>query len=434
MKTETILFAMLNEAGHLNPTFKLAKALRARGHQVRYLASEDVAHVVEGQGFPVDLLYPDLFPRGAVAAEQKLGKLAQRRAITARYRALLERLQKGSPLPSDAPQPSLLVVDVTQTQLALWARRAGLRFVYVNTSLPQTQDPGVPPLRSGAPYRDGVFTRLQPELAWQRFRAQRRIGARLAALGGMCPPYELARQQAERFDVAPAALDSTTMYMPQLRGVPELVLCPESFDFPRPAHATRHYVESIDLSRPEPEFVWAGLSADKPLVYCALGGQRYRAGEVPAFFERLVRVFRANPDWQLLLAVNQHMRADELATPPNVAVVTRAPQLSVLTRAAMMITHGGLGSVKECIMRGVPMLGVPLDVDQPGNVARIVHHGLGLAGDLRATSTRELNALIDRVLHDAAQRERVRAMQQAFERHEAGSRGVALLERYAHEA
>ncbi|HEX5657478.1 MAG TPA: glycosyltransferase [Polyangiales bacterium] len=428
MRAETITFAMLNEAGHLNPTFKLAQALAERGHHVRYLATDDVAELIRARGFTVDPLYPDLFPRGVTAADQKLGRLAQRRAITARYAALLARLQQGSPLDVT---PSLLVVDVTQTQMALWARRTKQRFVYLNTSLPQTQDPGVPPLRSAAPYGGDTLTRFVPELAWRRFVAQRRTSAELAALGGMRPPYDLARAAAARFGVSTAELETRVMYMPQLRGVPELVLCPEPFDFPRAASPDRHYIESSDLTRPEAEFAWAGLARDKPLVYCALGSQRYRAEDVPGFFARLVEVFRARPDWQLLLAVNQHVAADSLAPPQNVCVVTRAPQLKVLERAALMITHGGLGSVKECLMRGVPMVGVPLDVDQPGNVARVLHHQLGVAADVKHTGQRDLHQLIGRVLGDVEMRQRVLAMQQRFRQHEAGSRGVELIEGYA---
>ena len=53
MKASSILFAMLNESGHLNPTFKLSKALAARGHDVRYLAIDDVRSAIEQQGLPV---------------------------------------------------------------------------------------------------------------------------------------------------------------------------------------------------------------------------------------------------------------------------------------------------------------------------------------------------------------------------------------------
>jgi zeaxanthin glucosyltransferase len=426
MKAPSIVFAMLPESGHLNPSYKLAKALRARGHDVRYLAIADVRAQIEAQGFAVEPLYPDLFPSGLLGAEQKLGTLARRRAITTRYRTLLERLRTDAPL---ASPPALLVVDVTQVHFALWARRVGVPIVLVNTSLPQTRDPGVPPLRSSSPYAASLLARVRPALEWRRFVAKRQLSAHAADLAGMCPPYELARREALRLGVAEHDLDSETVYMPQLRGVPELVLCPRAFDFPRAPAPERAYVESIDLSRSEPEFAWGGLSADKPLIYCALGGQRYRAGDVPSFFRRLHSVFRTRPQWQLLLAAGQHMASDELDPLPNVAVVERAPQLAVLRRARLMITHGGLGSVKECIMNAVPMLGVPLDVDQPGNVARVVFHGLGLSADVRSSSERALRLTLDRLLSTPSFAICAREMQGRFVREEAGERGADLVER-----
>jgi len=430
MKALTITFAMLQESGHLNPTFKLSKALAARGHDVRYLGIADMRAPIEARGFAVDPLFPQLFPAGFLATEATLGTLARRRAITSRYRALLARLQAESPF-SAAHTPSLLVVDVTQVHFALWARRAGIPFMHVNTSLPQTRDPGVPPLRSDSPYASSPLGRVKPALEWERFLAKRRLSARAADVGGMCPPYELARRAAPSFGVPSSAVDDETVYMPQLRSVPELVLCPQAFDFPRARSPERHYVESIDLTRSEPDFAWGGLSADKPLVYCAFGGQRYRSGDVQTLFRRLIEVFRGRPQWQLLLAVGQHLGPDELDPLPNVAVVERAPQLAVLRRARMMITHGGLGSVKECIMNGVPMLGVPLDVDQPGNVARVVHHGLGLRADVRNTSVRSLRGQIDRLLGDTSFATRAKEMQARFEEDEAGHRGADFVEQIA---
>src|SRR5690349_6803829 len=97
MPPKTILFAMLDESGHLNPTFKLAKTLKARGHDVRYLAVADLAPLLQAQGFEVEVLLPDLFPKGWREGEQQLGTLPQRRAITRRYQALLDRLRSAAP-------------------------------------------------------------------------------------------------------------------------------------------------------------------------------------------------------------------------------------------------------------------------------------------------------------------------------------------------
>jgi len=416
---------MLNESGHLNPTFKLARALRERGHDVRYLATEDARAIIEAQGFVVEPLFPDLFPRGVLARDEALGTLARRRTITRRYRSLLDRLEKGAPV---ATRPDLLLADVTQPHYALWAHRAGQPFMQVNTSLPQTKDSGVPPLRSSAPFGATLRGRVASDWAWRKFVTKRRVEAAAASLIGMRPPYDLARAAAARFSVRTRELDCETVYMPQLRGVPELVFCPSAFDFERAAQPHRHYVASIDLTRSEPEFAWGGLSSGRPLVYCALGGQRYRADAVPGFFRRVVRAFAANPQWELLLAVGKHMHASDIDAPSNVVVVDRAPQLAALQRARVMITHAGLGSVKECIMNAVPMLGVPLDVDQPGNAARIVHHGLGLMLDVQTGTEHDIATALGRLLEEPAYRLRVASMRSAFEETEASDLGVRLVE------
>jgi UDP:flavonoid glycosyltransferase YjiC (YdhE family) len=111
-----------------------------------------------------------------------------------------------------------------------------------------------------------------------------------------------------------------------------------------------------------------------------------------------------------------------------VIVVERAPQLALLQRARLMITHGGLGSVKECVARGVPMLVFPLDIDQPGNGARVAHHGLGLAGELSETDEAQLMRMVDQVLEDARFVARSLAMQKALLSLEESAPGAGLIE------
>ncbi len=425
MGAPTILFAILPEGGHLNPTYRLARGLRERGLTVRYLLPEDARPGPEGHGFAVDALFPDLYPKGYAAQEEALGTLDRRRSITERYEAVLDRLARAPVLVRGQPLPDLILVDVTQPQFAFWAHKNGVPFLYLNTSLPQTRDAGVPPLRSGTMPGSDLGARVKVDLEWRQFLARRTFAARAARLGGMRPPYDLARGAADRFGVPAEALDCDTVYMPQLRGVPELVLCPEVLDFPRPPNPLRQYVESLELQRPEPPFRFDRLDPHKPLVYCAMGSTRYRAEDVSPFLQRLVRVFRQRPEWQLVLAWNRYGRAEDFKdAPPNVWAMERAPQWGLLARAQVMVTHGGLGSVKECLAHGVPMLGLPLAVDQPGNVARVVHHGAGLREDLVRCSEADLRESLSRLLSQPAFTQRARALRDAVRAAESGSRGA----------
>jgi zeaxanthin glucosyltransferase len=428
MTSPTLLVAMLQETGHLNPSFKMMRNLRARGHDVRYLSAPQLAAHIEAQGFRTVPLLAEMLEDGPSLERGKLALVKKRRAITLRFRETAQRLLSAGATAFGEP-PALALVDVTQTHIALWARAQGIPLVLLNTSLPQTKEPGLPPLRTALPYASDVRGRVTNELAWQRFLAKRRASAAAADLLGMCPPYELARRMAARFGVAAHELDCDTVYMPQLRGHPELVLCARELDFPRPERAARHYVESLDLARQEPEFDFARLPADKPLVYCALGGQLYRASETPRFLERVARAFSARPDLTLVLATGRHLRPAELSPlPANVIVVERAPQLALLGRARLMITHGGLGSVKECVAHGVPMLVFPLDIDQPGNAARVVHHGLGLAGTIAETNEAELLQMVDHVLGEPSFVQRCLAKQKALQELEQSEPGARLIE------
>jgi len=105
------------------------------------------------------------------------------------------------------------------------------------------------------------------------------------------------------------------------------------------------------------------------------------------------------------------------------------PQLEILERASLMVTHGGFNSVKECIFQGVPMVLLPIFYDQPGNAARAVHHGLGVMGSFADASASKLGDWMDAVMSDPLYKERVQLMSRLFRDWEARSPGVELVER-----
>ncbi|GMT23149.1 hypothetical protein PFISCL1PPCAC_14446, partial [Pristionchus fissidentatus] len=63
----------------------------------------------------------------------------------------------------------------------------------------------------------------------------------------------------------------------------------------------------------------------------------------------------------------------------NLVLTKWMPQNDLLAdaRLAVFITHGGMGSVQELTLRGVPAILVPIFADQPRNAAMIEHNQLG---------------------------------------------------------
>jgi zeaxanthin glucosyltransferase len=85
------------------------------------------------------------------------------------------------------------------------------------------------------------------------------------------------------------------------------------------------------------------------------------------------------------------------------------PYRSAMRHAALVITHGGSNTVLDTLACGTPLLVRPVGFDQPGNMARIRHHGLG--EELQSLSQPgRVAAQIVRVIADTAIRERCRAL------------------------
>ncbi len=121
----------------------------------------------------------------------------------------------------------------------------------------------------------------------------------------------------------------------------------------------------------------------------------------------------------------------ELGTlPANVLARRSVPQLEVLGRAAMFVTHGGMNSVNEAMYAGVPMLVIPQGAEQPLVARRVVELGAGLS--LRPEDATEGNVRdrARRLLDEPRFREAATALQVA-QREEGGYvRAADELERY----
>jgi zeaxanthin glucosyltransferase len=71
-------------------------------------------------------------------------------------------------------------------------------------------------------------------------------------------------------------------------------------------------------------------------------------------------------DVQVVLSVGKNLNPHSLGpTPSNTLVVRSAPQIELLKRAALCITHAGLNTVLESLAQGVPMVAIPIAYSQP---------------------------------------------------------------------
>jgi len=85
----------------------------------------------------------------------------------------------------------------------------------------------------------------------------------------------------------------------------------------------------------------------------------------------------------------------------NAIVVARAPQIEILKRAALCITHAGLNTVLETLANGVPIVAIPVTNDQPGVAARVAHTETGRFVPAQQVTAENLAELVHEVLGDS---------------------------------
>lgn len=182
-------------------------------------------------------------------------------------------------------------------------------------------------------------------------------------------------------------------------------------------------------SRPDdPAFDAARLEA--PVLYASLGTV-FDGG--PALLRTFATAL-APLGGTVVVSTGQTEPADLGPLPPNVLARRSVPQLQVLDRAALFVTHGGMNSVNEAMRAGVPTLVVPQGADQPLVARRVVELGAGLSLRTEDATAETVHALARRLLDEPRFREAAASQRTAQQEAGGARRAADELERYLDDA
>jgi MGT family glycosyltransferase len=116
----------------------------------------------------------------------------------------------------------------------------------------------------------------------------------------------------------------------------------------------------------------------------------------------------ANLPARVLVTLGGSVEAAELRPAANSVVVDSAPHSHVMRQAALVITHGGHGTVMRALASRAPMLIIPHGRDQNDNAIRVCARGAGLTllpdATVDAIRTACTNLLNDPAFRAAAKR------------------------------
>jgi zeaxanthin glucosyltransferase len=435
----TIALFPFPEEGHIIPMLALGRTLQEQGHEVFYLVLPDLVDFVRGQGFECVPIMEDVFPRGSreksirnqIALKpgfsSKQGRQAFRELLYNMMHMQFQETLCAELLQKDAEEsmaflgakrPDMIFVDALTPSLALMTHAAALPTIllWVSMTTSYEAEPSLPPISVGLIPRQTLFSRLMVRLSWPGTLLLKNLGCRLLHVTIDQSIHNVARHYQ-----FPLERIEDTPFFPRLRPdptMPELILCPRALDFPHADRENTFYMNSsFHIAPRENSFPWDKVAQDKPLIFCALGSQSHLFIQSLSFFQTVIKAAAQRPQWQFVLATGRYFDRKVLQTSgiDNIVIVEWAPQLQLLQRAALMIHHGGMGTIIDCIRYEVPMISYPALRDGAGNAARVTYHKLGVMGNIMKLSPPRMLALIDKVMGDPSFRENLRVMKQKLQ-------------------
>ncbi|XP_052741036.1 UDP-glucosyltransferase 2-like [Bicyclus anynana] len=103
----------------------------------------------------------------------------------------------------------------------------------------------------------------------------------------------------------------------------------------------------------------------------------------------------------------------------NINISKWFPQPDLLRhpKIKLFITQGGLQSTDEAINSEVPMLGIPMLIDQWYNVEKYVHHNIGLQLDIMTLTEEEFKQSIEKIINDESYKKNITRLKTLMREH-----------------
>jgi UDP:flavonoid glycosyltransferase YjiC (YdhE family) len=186
-----------------------------------------------------------------------------------------------------------------------------------------------------------------------------------------------------------------------------LVLVPPGFDTPCSLPANTTFVGPINDPNPpgplDPRDAAVLAAPGAPGVLLSLSTTlQGQAEALPHMLEAVAAL-----PVRVLLTLGGVLQTDAVDAPANVTVHGFVRHDLVLPHMAVVISHGGLGTITAALTGGVPLLCIPQGRDQDDNAERVAASGVGrvVAADAPAA---EITAALQGLLKDRAARHEAR--------------------------
>ena len=398
-------FICPNLPGHLNPMTALARHVQARNHEVVFLYSPSANGLPCVPGNKDDDMNAN---RPEMSKLEGIGALTFYCGVAAKE---TERIFESLPKIVETTGIEALVLDPIQFFVELAAMKLRIPYVTVANALYLDYFGYTPPAIFDWPHEttpEALVRNQEGIVKCARFTYNGRTKA-------------YAKEAGLNTD-----LDHPSWVFSKLAFVTQL---PKEFDFENPLLPSQfHYTGPFHdgQGRPKLEFPWERLTGE-PLIYASMGTLMNGRADV---FRKIVAGVAKQQGTQLVLSIGDQLDPEQIGpVPSNAIIVNQAPQLELLKRTSVCITHAGLNTVLESLAQGVPQVAIPITFDQPGVATRIAAKKTGVTVPFENLTSKHLSTLLGEVLNNAGYRENARKFQDIIARTNGLSTAADIVER-----
>jgi MGT family glycosyltransferase len=382
----TYVFFSMPAYGHVNPTLAIVQELVLRGHKVSYYLTEEFRAVVQATGatfqpYTSQAKHNSVSPPSATIPKDgpPLGLLF-----------LLEDKDTVPPQIIDrvrADQPDVIVYDF----MCLWARAIidELQIAAVITK---------------PTYASNEHFSLMEQMrnSQQKMSATNEMGQRIKEM--MAARGDSTEHPMKKLFGAFSSVEQLNIIFITKEFQPEAESFDERYLFVGPSILPRHQ---------DSAFPFEQLKSDQPLLYISLGSI---FNNQPEFYKQCFEAF-AGQSIQVVMSIGKKTDPGAFGpTPENFLLAPYVPQLEILPRTQIFVTHAGTNSIMESMYFGVPMVLIPQQPEQQMHAQRVVELGLGVMLDKEQVNAGTLREAVERVSHDDAFLKRAHDTQQAVQR------------------
>jgi UDP:flavonoid glycosyltransferase YjiC (YdhE family) len=422
-----------------NATTALASRLEKAGHSIVMASPDKIGDRVEARQLRFVQLPDSRFPDRADLEARGVGSAEGRRQKALRQLGVGELARTVQEI-----DPGLILIDIELHAHIVSILPLGIPIGLLCTFLTIDKQPGLPPLhskivpgrgwRGSWPYAEWLWARFRIRKALQRWVAR----FRLAGLDRISLLRSLAQQGGVEF--SKEVTTSQWLIPVSYRRLPVVCLRAGELNFRPEGSPGSHFcgpmvepdrqdtVVTVETtSRLDELYRRRREGKTDALILCSLSSF---AEAEPDFVRRVAQSVADEPRWELILALGGSSLRESLdEVPDNVHLFDWVPQMRVLDNVDCALINAGSSSVTECIYQGVPAVVFSLQRnDQNGNAARVVYHGLGIAGDAESDGAEAIRSHIRVALSDQGMRDRVARMQRLFAAYDAEQRAVQVVE------